>query len=265
MDHSSYKHLKVECRSDGIAIVTLNRPQRRNAINPEMHEELETLFLQLPKDEAIRCVVLTGAGEGFCAGGDAQVLRKGEWRSEGQGIPLGEVRRLAMNILELEQPIVAAVNGDAAGLGATLALFCDIIVAADDARIGDAHVKMGMVAGDGGVVIWPLLVGMARAKECLLLGRWITGEEAQRIGLVNYAVPRDQVMRKALEVAEEFAQGAPLAIRFTKFCLNKILREQANLVMDTSAILESITLKSEDVREAADAFLAKRRLTFRGV
>ncbi len=264
MDYSKYELITVEKNDEGIATVTLNRPEKRNAINPEMHQELETLFSEIGKDREVRSIVLTGAGVGFSAGGDAKVLKEGTWRDRAQELPLAEVRRLLLYMLEVEQPIVAAVNGDAAGLGATLALFCDIIVASEEARIGDAHVHMGLVAGDGGVVIWPWLVGMARAKEFLLLGRWITGKQAAEMGMVNYAVPAAEALPKAMELARELASGSPLAIRWTKFCLNKLLRDHVNLAIDTSAILEAITLDSEDLKEAASSFLEKRKPQFKG-
>ena len=167
-----------------------------------------------------------------------------------------------MNLLEVDVPIVAAVNGD--GLGATIPLFCDAVVIAEGARLADTHVRMGLVAGDGGVVIWPWLVGMARAKEYLLTGDWIDGKEAERIGLVNYAVPRDQVMPKAMEIARKLARNAPLAVRWTKYSVNKILRDHVNLALDSSMFLEAATMSSEDLAEAAQAFYEKRQPRFKG-
>src|SRR3989337_2456397 len=123
---------------------------------------------------------------------------------------------------------------------------------------------MGLVAGDGGVVIWPWLVGMARAKEYLLTGQWIDGKEAERIGLVNYAVPGEQVLPRAMEIARRLAQGAPMAIRWTKYAINKILRDHVNLALDTSMFLEAATMSSEDLAEAARAFYEKRKPQFRG-
>jgi enoyl-CoA hydratase len=135
---------------------------------------------------------------------------------------------------------------------------------AETARLADNHVRMGLVAGDGGVVIWPWLVGMARAKEYLLTGQWIDGREAERIGLVNYAVPQEQVLPRAMEIARRLAQGAPLAIRWTKFSLNKILRDHVNLALDSSMFLEAATMSSEDLEEAARAFFEKRKPKFKG-
>lgn len=264
VDYSRYQTLLVEQDAQGVALVTLNRPEKRNAVNDQMHRELEDIFVDLASDDTVRAVVLTGAGTAFCAGGDVEAMKTGTFRPRGPAVPFHEVRRLINNLLEVEQPIVAAVNGDGAGLGATLPLFCDIIVMAETARLADTHVRMGLVAGDGGVVIWPWLVGMARAKEYLLTGQWIDGREAERIGLVNYAVPADQVLPRAMEIAHRLAEGAPLAIRWTKYAVNKILREHVNLALDSSMFLEATTMSSEDLQEASHAFFEKRKPEFKG-
>ena len=264
MDYSHYQTLLIEKDGDGVGVVTLNRPERRNAVSMQMHQELEDIFVDLSKDDDVRAVVLTGAGSAFCAGGDVEGMKTGEFRPGGPAVPFHMVRRLVMNLLEVEQPIVAAVNGDGAGLGATIPLFCDIVVMAESARLADNHVRMGLVAGDGGVVIWPWLVGMARAKEYLLTGQWIDGKEAERIGLVNYAVPQEQVLPRAMEIARRLARGAPLAIRWTKFSINKLLRDHVNLALDSSMFLEAATMSSEDLKEAAAAFFEKRKPQFKG-
>ena len=264
MDYSRYQTLLIEKDDEGVAVVTLNRPEKRNAVSNQMHKELEDIFADLTNDDEVRAVVLTGAGSAFCAGGDVEGMDTGEFRPAGPRVPFHMVRHLVANLLEVEQPIVAAVNGDGAGLGATIPLFCDIIVMAEDARLADTHVRMGLAAGDGGVVIWPWLVGMARAKEYLLTGQWIDGKEADRIGLVNYAVPREQVVPRAMEIARRLAQGAPMAIRWTKYAINKILRDHVNLALDSSMFLEAITMSSEDLEEAARAFFDKRRPLFKG-
>ncbi len=264
MDYSRYQTLLIEKDTDGVAVVTLNRPEKRNAVSLQMHHELESVFVDLSNDDDVRSIVLTGAGDAFCAGGDVEGMKTGEFRPGGPAVPFHMVRRLVVNLLEVEQPIVAAVNGDGAGLGATIPLFCDITIMAETARLADNHVRMGLVAGDGGVVIWPWLVGMARAKEYLLTGQWIDGKEAERIGLVNYAVPQEQVLPRAMEIARRLAQGAPLAIRWTKFSLNKILRDHVNLALDSSMFLEAATMSSEDLEEAARAFFEKRKPQFKG-
>jgi enoyl-CoA hydratase len=264
LDYGRYETLLVQKGPDGVAVLTLNRPDRRNAISQQMHDDLEDVFVDLGNDVEIRAIVITGAGSAFCAGGDVDAMKTGEFKPKGPMIPFREVRRLVSNLLEIEQPVIAAVNGDGAGLGATIPLFCDITVMAENARLADTHVRMGLVAGDGGVVIWPWLVGMAKAKEYLLTGDWIDGKEAERIGLVNYAVAQEQVLPRAMEIAGRLARGAPLALRWTKYCVNKVLRDHVNLALDSSMFLEAITMSSEDLDEAARAFFEKRKPTFRG-
>jgi enoyl-CoA hydratase len=156
------------------------------------------------------------------------------------------------------------LNGVASGLGATIALFCDIIIAAKTARIGDPHVRVGIVAGDGGSVIWPLLVGPARAKEYLLTGDLVNAEEAERIGLINRVVEPEELYPTALALAQRLAAGAPKAIGWTKLSINRWLKEGLNLIMDTSLGLEWLTFVSEDHREAVDAFLEKREPKYKG-
>jgi enoyl-CoA hydratase len=157
------------------------------------------------------------------------------------------------------------LNGVASGLGATIALFCDIIIAAKTARIGDPHVRVGIVAGDGGCVIWPLLVGPARAKEYLLTGDLVNAEEAERIGLINRVVAPEELYPTALALAQRLAAGAPKAIGWTKLSVNRWLKEGLNLIMDASLGLEWITFGTEDHREAVDAFLEKREPKYKGM
>lgn len=264
MEATPYRTIRVE-RDESIITITFDRPERRNAVSPQMHHELQNAFADVAGDAGTRAVILTGAGDAFCAGGDATTFVAGGWAELGGGpwdqehpkIPAHAARSLVLQILEIDQPIIAAVNGDAAGLGATLALFSDIVIAAEDARIGDRHVQMGLVGGDGGVVIWPLLVGMTRAKRYMLTGDYLTGAEAARIGLITEAVPREQVLPLARQWADRFRHLPPLALRWTKFSMNKILREFCNLCLDTSAILEGVTMNSNEVRSAARAFLSK--------
>ena len=262
-DYSRYEFLKVDY-DDGVATITLNRPERRNAAHDPMHRELETIFSDVGADDDVRAIVLTGAGETFCAGGDASSMDSGEFNPTGPRIPFNGVRRLVNSMLDVEQPVIGAINGDAAGLGATLALMCDVTYVAESARIGDTHVKMGLVAGDGGAVIWPALIGMARAKQYLFTGDWISGTEAERIGLVNFALPAGEVLAAANAFARRMAEGAPMAIRWTKYSMNKLLREQINLALDTGMFLEAATMGTEDLQEAASAFLEKRKPKFQG-
>ena len=177
-------------------------------------------------------------------------------------ITAAEGRRIVQNMLDVEQPIVAAINGDALGFAANVALLCDITVAAETAKLADTHVALGAVAGDGGAVIWPLLIGPNRAKEYLMLGDSITGADAARIGLVNYAVPADQVLPKARELAQRLADGPTWAIRWSKLAVNKWLKQQANLIMDAGLAYEALTLTTQDHKEAVKALVEKRKPNF---
>jgi enoyl-CoA hydratase len=270
-DYSSYECIRIE-KSNKLATVTLNRPDSLNAVNGQLHHELEHIWLDLADDREVNAILLTGAGKAFCAGGDVKGMasRSGGGSSGGGDGRLGTLatpaagRRMIQNMLEVEQPIIGAINGDAVGLGATIALLCDVIVASETARFGDTHVKVGIVAGDGGAVIWPLLIGPARAKEFLMRGNLINGAEGAKIGLVNYAVPREQVMAKATEIARELADGATWAIRWTKLSVNKWLKQQVNLILDASLGYEMVTFNTEDHREAARAFVEKRKPNFQG-
>lgn len=271
MDYSEYQFLKIEV-AERVATVTINRPDALNAVTSRLHHELEQVWLDLAADRAVNAIILTGAGRAFCAGGDVKGMAAGTLVGGGQGGgrfdrgPIGAAngRRLVENILDVEQPIIGAINGDAVGLGATLALLCDITVVSEKARFADTHVKVGVVAGDGGAVIWPVLIGPHRAKEFLMRGNFINGAEAGRIGMVNYALAPEQVMPKARELARELADGPTWAIRWSKLSVNKWLKQQANLIMDASIAYEMMTFKTADHKEAVKAFIEKRKPNFVG-
>jgi enoyl-CoA hydratase len=175
---------------------------------------------------------------------------------------LGDAAAMARNILAVRQPMIAAVNGDAIGLGATLALFCDITYMVDTARIGDPHVRAGIVAGDGGPVLWPMLVGMNRAKEYLLTGDLLTAAEADRIGLVNHVVAAADLDDAVMKTARKLANGPQIAIRFNKRLVNKELEDKVSRIYDLSLALEAITFETADHHEAVRAFLEKRKPVF---
>jgi enoyl-CoA hydratase len=219
-----------------------------------MHAALEEAFVDLDNNPAVKAIVLTGAGRGFCSGGDQKALDTGEHKIS----PTRSGRHLIRNILEVESPIIAAVNGVAVGLGATLALFCDVIFAQPSARFADTHVTAGVVAGDGGTVMWPLLLGPARAKHYLLTGEFISAEDAAAMGLVNKVVPEGTVLERAIEYAELLASGPRNAIIWTKYAINKMIKEQVHLGLDTAMALEAITFKSPERKEAVAAFREKR-------
>jgi enoyl-CoA hydratase len=254
MSDKDYEFLLVEKRESGVAVVTMNRPELLNAINWKMHDELERVFVDLDHDTAVKAIVLTGAGRGFCSGGDQKSLDLAPIPSPTRG-----GRHLIRNMLEVEAPIVAAVNGAAVGLGATLALFCDVIFAQPSARFADTHVTAGVVAGDGGAVIWPLLIGPARAKHYLMTGAFLSAEEAASMGMINKVVPEGSVKDVAIEYAEMLASGPREAIVWTKYSVNKLLKDHVNLILDSSLALETLTFKSPERKEAVAAFAAKRK------
>lgn len=266
-DYGRFPTLKTQL-DDGVLTVTLNRPERLNAVGDGMHEHLEELWSDVAGDSNVRAVVLTGAGRAFCAGGDVRAMSERGGGSEAGTIGGGAVRpgarRLIQNVLEVNQPIIAAVNGPAVGLGATIALFCDIIIAGESARIGDTHVSVGLVAGDGGAVIWPLLIGVHRAKEMLMTGRILDARECERIGLVNRVVPDAELLPTAQELARELADGPSLAIRWTKASVNKLVRDRLNMILDSSLAFETMSMMSQDHKEAAKAFVEKRKPAFTG-
>jgi enoyl-CoA hydratase len=270
IDYSEYEFLKVDV-ADRVATITINRPDRLNAVHNALHHELEQIWIDVRADHDVNAIILTGAGRAFCAGGDVKGMaegslsgvapKKGKGRGRGP-IAASNGRRVVENMLDVEQPIIGAINGDAIGLGATLALLCDITVASEKARFADTHVKVGIVAGDGGAVIWPLLIGPHRAKEFLMRGNFISGAEAGRIGMVNYAVEPEAVMSKAKELAQELADGPTWAIRWSKLAVNKWLKQQANLILDASLAYEMMTFNTNDHQEAVKAFVEKRKPNF---
>lgn len=264
--YEKYKNLIVSVE-DGIATVTLNRPEVLNAVNVELHADLEYVWNDLNIDPDVRAVIITGAGKAFSAGGDVKLMasRAGTEAGLTHAMNIAACARRVFNgILELQHPLIAAINGDLTGLGATIALFADISIMSEEARIGDTHVNAGLVAGDGGAVIWPLLIGLNRAKELLMTGRLIKGPEAAALGLVNTSCPRDEVLPRAREMAKRLIAQPVWALRWTKLALNKTLKQQVNLVLDTGLGFEVATLFTHDHKEAATAFAEKRKPNFTG-
>ncbi len=265
--YQNYHDLSITL-ANRVATVTLHRPEARNAINQRLIRELRTIWDDLADDPEVNAVIVTGAGDFFSVGGDVKAMAE---RPGGDVLEEGEVhdpmisRRLVNRLLELDKPIVAAINGDCIGLAATIALLCDVTVMANDARIGDTHVsRVGLVAGDGGTVIWPLLVGVNKAKEFLMRGTLLKGTEAERIGLVNHCVSAAEVMPLAKSIAQELADGPMWATRWTKLSINQILKERVNRLLEASMALEQVTFELADHREATRAFKEKRKPKFGG-
>jgi len=263
MDFATYKDINLH-RDGTVLHATFNRPDSMNAFDDDLHIECERLFVEAATDEATRVVVITGAGRAFSAGGDIEHMQTVIDRPSMflNGLVIG--KRLISSILDCPKPIVAKVNGAAVGLGATIALFCDIIIAAHHAKIGDPHVKVGFTAGDGGAVIWPQLIGYARAKGYLLTGDLITAEEAARIGLINRSVPAEELDRVVDEFAQRLAAGAARAVQWTKLSVNIGLKQMIASVLEASFAYEALSNLSRDHQEAVTAFREKRPPRFSG-
>ncbi|CAM3634903.1 enoyl-CoA hydratase/isomerase family protein [Tsukamurella ocularis] len=255
-NYSNYETMTFE-RTEGVLTVRFNRPEAFNAVNRQLHTELARVFAEIRTDTETRAVVLTGEGRAFSAGGDLKNI------TEGAGARLDrtftEARKIVLDLLELPQPIISAVNGPAMGLGATIALLCDVVFASDRAQFGDPHVRIGVGAGDGSIVIWPWLIGINRAKQYLMTGDAMSAEKAERLGLVNELVPHDELIASAQTFAKRLADGPQRAIRGTKDVLNKILRDNANLVLDPSLLMEKECFASGDHHAPIAAFLARQK------
>ena len=260
IDYSRYKFVKVE-KKDKVAVLTLNNPDAMNAIGRAEHGELEQIWEDMNHDADVNAVILTGAGRAFSAGGDINLMVNG-FTDHSIRIPSVSVKRIIVNLVNLRKPIIAAINGPCAGLGATIALNCDVVIASEKARIGDPHIGVGLIPGDGGIIIWPLLAGMCKAKQFLMSGDIMTAAEAERIGLITKVVPPEKLMEEAWAWAKKFANGPTLALSLTKMLLNKVVEERINLLFDATIAYEYHTLNSQDHLEAAKGFLEKRTPKF---
>jgi 2-(1,2-epoxy-1,2-dihydrophenyl)acetyl-CoA isomerase len=247
------------------AWITLNRPDARNAINDQMREELFTALGECRSNPAIRAVVLTGAGKGFCTGADL---------SRGGGGPVGpgaaremmktRSQRLIRMLWELEKPVLAAVNGVAAGVGSHLAFACDLVIAAAEARFIEVFVRRGLALDGGGAYLLPRLIGLAKAKELVFFGDDLPADEALRIGLVNKVVPGDQLAATAREWATRLAQGPTFALGMSKRLLNRSLEVDLETSLEDEAFAVSLVTQSEDTKEGMRAFVERRTPVFTG-
>lgn len=259
---SGYEQLVVTLDEAGVATVAMDRPDKLNAAGAVMHRELSLVFRELERAPEVRVIVLTGNGKAFSAGGDI------EWMQEMIDDPsifertIREAKEIVLSMLDCEKPIVARVNGHATGLGATLALFCDVIFMSERAKIGDPHVGIGLVAADGGAIIWPQLVGYARAKEYLMTGDLLPAREAERIGLVNHVVAPEELDAAVAAFAARLARGAQKAIRWTKATVNIGLKQLADNMLDAGLGYEAVSNLTRDHQAAVDAFREGRPPVF---
>ena len=262
-NYDDYKDIKVSV-ADRIATLTLSRPEKLNAVDERLHTELSRIFLDVNVDPDVDIVVITGAGRAFSAGGDVAWMQDAIDHPEKFEVTAREAKQIIFSMLDCEKPIIAKLNGHATGLGATIALFCDVIFAAENAKIGDPHVSVGFVAGDGGAIIWPQLIGYARAKEYLMTGDLMTAAKAAEIGLINHVVPQDELDQRVDAFVRRLAGGALKAIRWTKMSVNIGLKQLAHSIMDTSIAYETLSNRTADHAEAVAAFREGRKPNFTG-
>lgn len=258
---SRFERLRFERRDHGVLVLTLDTPGKLNATDASMHDQLSRVFPAIDADESIRAVVVTGAGDAFSAGGDL------DWIAEQVGDytqtlrVMREAGDLVRTMIECDTPVVSAINGVAVGAGLAVALLADISVIAEDARFTDGHLRLGVAAGDHAVAIWPLLCGMAKAKYYLLTADFLDGREAERIGLVSKAVPRDDVLPTALDIAERLARGPRDATRLTKRALNHWMR-QSLPAFEASLAYEMLNFLGPDAAEGLAALRERRAPDF---
>jgi enoyl-CoA hydratase len=255
--YSNYKRLRITNPSPRVLKIELNRPDKRNAADSAMHDELVHIWRDVDEDPNVAVSIVIGVGNAFCAGGDFDMvdenirdpgLRAGHWRS---------AKDLVYNMINSSKPIISAIRGPAVGAGLAVALLADISIASESAVLIDGHTRLGVAAGDHAAIIWPLLCGMAKAKYYLLTCERISGKEAERIGLVSMAVADDALEATALEVARKLADGPPVAIRWTKYAMNNWLRA-AGPIFDTSLALEFLGFTGTEVREGLASHREKR-------
>jgi enoyl-CoA hydratase len=260
-DYSQYQNLLFERQAHGILLITINRPEMLNATHARLHWELSRVWLDIADDPDTLVVVITGAGRAFSAGGDFDMIEAFQGNIEAISGVMKEASDIVYNIANLDKPVVSAINGAAVGAGLAVALMADISIMAEDARITDGHIRLGVGAGDHAAIIWPLLCGMAKAKYYLLTADFLDGKEAERIGLVSLCAPRDQVLPKAMEVATKLATGPQLAVRWTKRALNNWIR-QAGPIFDQSLALEMLGFFTKDMQEGLQALKEQRDPVF---
>lgn len=245
-------------RSGRLLRIVLNRPDAMNAFNLELHDELPQALWFAQGDPHSDVIVLTGAGRAFSAGGDIAHIERNATTPRLFDHEARMAKRLIFTLLDIEKPVICRMNGHAVGLGATIALMCDIIFAAEGAKIGDPHVGLGLVAGDGGAVIWAQRIGLARAKEFLFTGDLIKAERAAEIGLVNHCVPAAELDDAVDAFCNRLLDGATDAIRWTKVLTNLEVKRQAHAIMDAGIAYESLSVRTADHIEGVAALKEKR-------
>ena len=259
--YTGYQRLEFDYPEPRILRISFNRPERYNALDAIGHNEITYVWREVDADPDIDCVILTGKGKAFSAGGDFDMIEDIIDDFDTRAQTWKEARDLVYNIINCGKPIISAINGPAVGAGLVAGLMADISIVAESVSLTDGHTRLGVAAGDHAAIIWPLLCGMAKAKYYLLTCDRLSGPEAERIGLVSLCVKDEDLADKALEVARKLSNGAPNAIRWTKYSLNNWLR-MAGPAFDTSTALEMLGFTSPDAKEGVTALQEKRKPIF---
>lgn len=245
-------------RRGRLLVMTLNRPESLNAFNLALHDEMASALAFARDDPGSDVVLLTGAGRAFSAGGDLEHIAHNAAHPEKFDHEVQIARTIVLTLLDIAKPVVCRMNGHAVGLGATIALLCDVIFADNRAKIGDPHVQIGLVAGDGGAIVWPQRIGLARAKEYLLSGELVAAPMAAQIGLINHALPAEALDDAVDAFCARLLAGAQQAIRHTKLLTNMELKRVAALVLDQGLAWEAESVRSADHAAAVRALIEKR-------
>ena len=259
--YARYTRLKFDRPHPRVLRITLASPLKMGAMDAQMHREASEIWADVDADDSVSVAIITGDGKTFSAGGDLHHERKvcDDYQLRMQAMT--EARNLVMGMINCRKPIVGAARGWAVGAGLALLILADVSIASKDAKFSDGHLKIGVASGDHATIIWPLLCGMAKAKYYLLTAETITGEEAERMNLISLALPDEEVEARAVQIATNFANGAPAALRWTKMMLNHWIK-QAAPIFDASLALEFIGFAGPEGTEGIDAFLQKRKPEF---
>jgi len=259
--YANYSRLKIDYPSDRVLKVTFDRPETYNSVDAQTHTQLTNIWRYINDDPDISAVIVTGAGKAFSAGGDFELIKKVLEDPVARMATWKEAKDLVYNVINCNKPIISAINGVAVGAGLVVGILADISICGKSARIVDGHTRLGVAAGDVACIIWPLLCGLAKAKYYLLTCKPLSGEEAERIGLVSLCVEDAELQRVALETASNLVNGAQSAIRWTKYALNNWLRVNGPL-FDTSTALEMLGFTGGEAREGLASHLEKRKPVF---
>lgn len=262
MDYSSYKNMDFERKENGVLYVKFNKPEKLNALNGDAQEELSRVFADIALDEETKIVVITGEGRAFSAGGDISGMSEGRQAKRTPYNTLKEGINLVRSLTELPQPIIARVNGHAIGLGATIALYCDIIIVSNEAKIADPHIKVGLVAGDGGTGVWSMAMGPTKAKQYLLTGDPISSQDAEKFGLITEAVSPEDLDNRVNYYIEKLTSLSPLAVQLTKRAVNLQVKRVVDEIVEPSFAFEMMSIVSDEHKEAVSAFKEKRKPNF---